>query len=247
MNVPRWTSAVDNATSARTANRNSVTDNSTSTQAPGNTWEQQSDQQDFSKLLSDLEGKVEVPEYEFVRTSGEELPLEDTLGDQTAHAANEGRAEESASELSEFEEQLPALDRQEDSGGKAGTEAGELSMSSDLTGLMTSTVESTVEAHGTTSSESKTATQNALPLNEAAARILEEMQMRAKTSEARRWQFTLPGLLDGNVVVTVEKLADQSWVVDLSTPDECSDEDKLSLEHKLSERLGDVTLSTSLL
>lgn len=247
MNVQRWTSAADNATSARTANRNAVADRGALTQAPGNAWEQQSDQQDFSKLLSDLEGKVETPESELARTSDEESPFEDTLGDQTSHAANEGRAEESLSELSEFEEQLPALDRQEDSGGKAGTEAGDLSMSSDMSGLMASTVESTVESHGTTASDSTTATQNALPLNEAAARILEEMQKRAKTSEARRWQFTLPGLLDGNVVVTVEKLADQSWVVDLSTPDECSDEDKLSLEHKLSERLGDVTLSTSLL
>lgn len=81
-----------------------------------------------------------------------------------------------------------------------------------------------------------------LPVNEAAERIIEQMQSRARRREARRWQFSLPGLLGSAVEVTIECSDNQSWIVQLSTADDCTDEERLALQQRLAERMDDVSV-----
>jgi hypothetical protein len=80
-------------------------------------------------------------------------------------------------------------------------------------------------------------------VNDAAARIIEEMQMRLRRGEVRRWQFTLPGLMSGDVSVVLENLDGQAWHLTLTMPNGCSEEDRLALTHRLSQQIDNVSLS----
>lgn len=82
-----------------------------------------------------------------------------------------------------------------------------------------------------------------LPLNEAAARIIEEMLLRSRRGESRRWQFSLPGLPGEAITVTIECSENQCWNVQLQMSEGCTEEDKLALQSCLAQSLDDVTVA----
>lgn len=84
---------------------------------------------------------------------------------------------------------------------------------------------------------------NTPAINEAAARIYEEMQTRVRRGDTRRWEFSLPGLMGGEVSIVVDNTNGQLWNVELTLPDGCTDEDRLALEKRLHCYMDDISLN----
>lgn len=227
--------------SSRVAAQNEVKvrDNPAGNRSPVSHGHAESDQNQFQSLLNDL-SRGPVNESD-TPASGllEGLPEHDGLHGSEKLTGNERLPEDGkfhgSEELVETEG-LPDSEEIEDAdSSNEGELVSELSMFPDAAPLQN--IES--------SSENQDAAQSASPVNDAATRIIDEMQSRARRNETRRWQFSLPGLMGGEVTVTVERGNDESWNVELTTPESCSDDDRLALAQRLGERLDDVTVITT--
>lgn len=79
--------------------------------------------------------------------------------------------------------------------------------------------------------------------NEAAARIVEEMQLRSRRAQAGRWQISLPGPGATALQIRVELLEDHGWRVQLIADEQCDEQDRLSLQERLSVHWQDVDVT----
>lgn len=251
MNLQRSSSIADNTVSARHKN-----DGSSKLSGAGRAQQQsvignrqrQNDQQHFQEVIDELrQGHTQSESEQSVEEQAEEThsahsEMSESLLDNPGQASDGESAQDPFSPTDD--EGLSSLSSALDNeSARAESKSGNTAQNPDTAVLMETPFTTQSAMPGQLASGAQAGFIGSLPVNEAAARIIEEMQLRSRRGEARRWQFSLPGLMGEAITVTIECTENQSWNVQLQMSEGCTDEDKLALQSSLAQSLDDVSVA----
>ena len=250
MNMNRPSSRADNTSTIRhnsDKHFKSTDANHPDSRAVDNNHKDNAQASEFEKLLKDLNSgnkrTSDRQDLEKLDTDDSTVLISDLATEEFGGHDEDSGAVALPGENADSSDFESFVDNAEDDLDSFTRHTDETSESIDVSGMPQSAVMTNSEAGHSENLESNVSVSTTPAVNEAAARIFEEMQTRVRRNESRRWQFSLPGIMGGDVSVVVENTAGQSWNVQLSMPDGWSDEDRQALEERLAYHIDDVSLS----